>query len=454
MKLRIGNTINFKLRISRANEPYDLRDKNLLLVVTHERKQEAITLSPSDFSIMGVNNNVIFWTFEGKDQKHTGKYIVTLYENRGLPNQAVVDFCDALTLVGCSCETDNERCCGNAEIETVELCGNFLVGGAAQFDWKETDPNSPSYGHNLPTKLSDFENDEEFVSVPDLENKLEEYVTGESLDTTLDDYVQKEEGKGLSSNDFTNDFKSKLVGIEAGAQKNVQSDYNVDDPDDDRYIKNKVTKVSQLDNDQQFVKQSDLNTELSTKADLADGKVPASQLPSFVDDVLEFATLSAFPATGEAGKIYVTLDTNLTYRWSGSGYVEISPSLALGATPSTAYRGDRGEIAYIHSQSAHAPSDAQKNSDITKAEIESKLTGTISTHSHTVTKSDVGLGNVNNTSDANKPISTAQQAALDDKEDITNKVQSLSTSSTHDQYPTAKCMYDMIGNLETLLAAI
>lgn len=56
------------------------------------------------------------------------------------------------------------------------------------------------------------------------------------------------------------------------------------------------------------------------------GKVPAAQLPSFVDDVLEFANLAALPGTGETGKIYVTLDTGRIYRWSGSVYVEISPS--------------------------------------------------------------------------------------------------------------------------------
>ena len=61
-----------------------------------------------------------------------------------------------------------------------------------------------------------------------------------------------------------------------------------------------------------------------------------------VDDVLEYATVSAFPAQGEAGKIYVATQTNLTYRWSGTGYVEISPSLALGGTSSTAFPGDRG----------------------------------------------------------------------------------------------------------------
>lgn len=80
----------------------------------------------------------------------------------------------------------------------------------------------------------------------------------------------------------------------------------------------------------------------------SNGLVPAAQLPSFVDDVLEFATFSDLPATGEAGKIYVTLDTNLTYRWGGSTYVEISQSLALGETETTAYRGDRGAAAYAH----------------------------------------------------------------------------------------------------------
>ncbi len=71
-------------------------------------------------------------------------------------------------------------------------------------------------------------------------------------------------------------------------------------------------------------------------------------------------------------------------------------TLLLGESTSTAYRGDRGKIAYDHSQIAHAPSDAQKNSAITKPEIEAKLTGVITTHTHTVTKADVGLANVDN----------------------------------------------------------
>lgn len=82
----------------------------------------------------------------------------------------------------------------------------------------------------------------------------------------------------------------------------------------------------------------------------SDGKVLTSQLPSYVDDVLEYSEVSSFPITGEAEKIYVDTTTNKTYRWGGTTYVEISASLALGETSSTAYAGDKGKMAYEHSQ--------------------------------------------------------------------------------------------------------
>ena len=89
---------------------------------------------------------------------------------------------------------------------------------------------------------------------------------------------------------------------------------------------------------------------LALKADLVAGLVPTDQLPSYVDDVLEFINTAAFPVTGEQSKIYVDTTANLTYRWTGTQYTEISKSLALGETASTAYRGDRGADAYTHSQ--------------------------------------------------------------------------------------------------------
>ena len=119
----------------------------------------------------------------------------------------------------------------------------------------------------------------------------------------------------------------------------------------------------------------------------ANGLVPNSQLPSYVDDVLEYDTKTGFPTNGESGKIYIATDTNLQYRWTGTQYAEISSSIALGETSSTAYRGDRGKIAYDHSQ---------------------KTSG----NPHKVTKNDVGLGHVPNVATNDQTPTFAESTTL------------------------------------------
>lgn len=89
--------------------------------------------------------------------------------------------------------------------------------------------------------------------------------------------------------------------------------------------------------------------DLKSKADLVGGKVPESQLPSYVSDIVEGASQLAFPSVGKANTIYIALDTGITYRWSGTQYTVISDTIALGETAQTAYRGDRGKTAYEHS---------------------------------------------------------------------------------------------------------
>jgi hypothetical protein len=104
-------------------------------------------------------------------------------------------------------------------------------------------------------------------------------------------------------------------------------------------ITTRTGKGSPLTNAEVDSNFTELNTELGLKEVAANkgvaggyasldssGKVPSAQLPSYVDDVVEGANLAAFPGSGETGKIYVALDTNKTYRWSGSAYVEISAS--------------------------------------------------------------------------------------------------------------------------------
>lgn len=156
-------------------------------------------------------------------------------------------------------------------------------------------------------------------------------------DTTYSNATTSTDGL-MSSSD-----KTKLDGIAAGATKTI-----VDSALSSTSINPVQNKI--------------IYGAISSKADLdTSGKVLSSQLPSYVDDVLEYSAKSNFPSTGESGKIYVDTATNLTYRWSGSTYVEISQSLALGETSSTAYRGDRGKIAYDHSQTSHAPTNAEVN---------------------------------------------------------------------------------------------
>lgn len=150
----------------------------------------------------------------------------------------------------------------------------------------------------------------------------------------------------------------------------------------------------------------------------ANGLVPAAQLPSFVDDVIEgYLNAGKFykeeahtnVIDGETGKIYVDLASLKTYRWSGTAFVVISETIALGETSSTAYRGDRGKIAYDHSQATHARTDATKveasdnNGYIKVTDHAGTATDVLvythpgsGTNPHGTTKADVGLGNVEN----------------------------------------------------------
>lgn len=177
--------------------------------------------------------------------------------------------------------------------------------------------------------------------------------------------------------------KTKLDGVATGAQANTIETVKVNSsaltPDTNKAIDIKVPTVfSDLADDIGIVDRSNFENEIeNVRAEIAlkldaslkgaangvaeldaNGKVLTSQLPSFVDDVIEAENFAVLPNEGETGKIYVTLDDNKTYRWSGSAYVEISASLALGETDSTAYRGDRGKIAYDHATDANKISSA------------------------------------------------------------------------------------------------
>lgn len=199
---------------------------------------------------------------------------------------------------------------------------------------------------------------------------LSNYYNKTEVDNALSGKVNTESGKGLSSNDFTNNDKAALDDLKSAldtgkvlsdenftsAEKTKLDNLTGDAPAASDITYDNTNSGSSATNSQDAI--DDLYSKIGSSGGVAEldsnGKVPSSQLPSFVDDVIEYVDASAFPGTGESGKIYTDLSTNKTYRWGGSAYVAIGSDLALGETSSTAFRGDRGKIAYDDSQTNKA----------------------------------------------------------------------------------------------------
>ena len=150
---------------------------------------------------------------------------------------------------------------------------------------------------------------------------------------------------------MSSEDKAKLDGIAAGAEVNVNADWNASSGD--AQILNKPNLGTAAFSDDADFATAAQGSNADTAFGWGDhasagyestsnkgqangyagldgtGKVPANQLPSFVDDVLEYSTQANFPTTGESGKLYVALDTGRVYRWSGSSYIEVAASEVL-----------------------------------------------------------------------------------------------------------------------------
>ena len=246
-------------------------------------------------------------------------------------------------------------------------------------------------------------------ALDELERRLQGSIDGSGSDLSahISDFnnphkVTKDQ-VGLGNVDNTADKDKPISDATQKALDSIKTETNtiIETHIADKNNPHEVTKeqigLGEVTNDAQ-VKRSEMGVAGGVATLNQEGKVPSSQLPSFVDDVIEVDSYDNLPTTGEAGKIYVTKDTNLTYRWSGSRYIEISASLALGETSSTAYAGDKGK-ATTDSLNAHL---ADFNNP------------------HKVDKAQVGLGNVDNTSDKDKPVSDATQQLINEVKESIN----------------------------------
>ena len=226
------------------------------------------------------------------------------------------------------------------------------------------------------TKITEWNNKSNFSgSYNDLTNKptiptlngyaTEQYVNEEidKIDVTdqLTDYAKKSELHSHSNKSVLDGITSTKV-TEWDSKSTFSGNYN--------NLTNKPTiptKTSQLTNDSGFI--TSIPSEYVTETELSGkGYLTSHQ------DISGKADKSTLTAHTSDTTSHITATERNT--WNAKS------NLALGTTSSTAYRGDYGNTAYTHSQTTHAPSNAQKNSDITKAEIEAKLTGNITSHTH------------------------------------------------------------------------
>ena len=246
-------------------------------------------------------------------------------------------------------------------------------------------------------------------ALDELERRLQGSIDGSGSDLSahISDFnnphkVTKDQ-VGLGNVDNTADKDKPISDATQKALDSIKTETNtiIETHIADKNNPHEVTKeqigLGEVTNDAQ-VKRSEMGVAGGVATLDQEGKVPSSQLPSFVDDVIEVDSYDNLPTTGEAGKIYVTKDTNLTYRWSGSRYIEISASLALGETSSTAYPGDKGK----------------ETTDKVNAHLADF------NNPHKVDKAQVGLGNVDNTSDKDKPVSDATQQLINEVKESIN----------------------------------
>ena len=208
--------------------------------------------------------------------------------------------------------------------------------------------------------------------------------------------------------------------------------------------------------DETYVKQSDLGVSVPQLDE--SGKVPASQLPTYVDDVLEGTLVSTTEFTlnegqqGEvkqSGVVYVDTTTNKSYRWSGSQYVMTGSDLALGETSSTAYTGDKGKANRDAINSlpsniiiGHGGFTANKNNVTTSIQYVSKTGlnyGTQKTLEHTIPVATTTTAGVMSAQDKVTLDSALQQSDLDKFN------QGVSGS-----YVSKKTTEDFVGDLNTL----
>lgn len=133
--IRIGNDINIEWTIFRDGKPESLDGKNISVFMTNGYKKMAV-------KDLHFRDNVIRFTYLGKDQDYNGVYTLTLIENKGKEGMYTVDACDAFRLIPRSCSVGGDTGCGSVKVTTVKLTGDISVPAVGTGDY-ESMTNKP-----------------------------------------------------------------------------------------------------------------------------------------------------------------------------------------------------------------------------------------------------------------------------------------------------------------------
>lgn len=367
---RQGNDLKVAWSIfMQDGEPFRLEGKDVSLYLKNMFGRKEL----NDFATTG---NIIQWTFYGKDQKNSGKYSLELVINEGEKGMITTDKCDFVNLVSCSCKLQGGEDAPNVETESIELTSTleYVAGGGSYDDtalWNE------------------------------LENK-----------------VDKEKGKGLSSNDYTNADKQKLAGLKNYDDTAIKADLAK------KADKTEIpTKLSQLEQDIEIGGEVDLS-DYPTREEVSETYLPREEFEERIEGYATADRVQELSENVTELSLQVgTLSERVDELGEGSVF-EAEYNVTPYADIVEAYKKNKHCICRYNNMFL----------SLTKLNYEGNDTAEFSAF---VNDTQYIVYCFNNNKWSNTFIKV---------EKVANKVTSINQSSNNNEYPSAKAVYDFVNN--------
>ena len=409
---RQGNDLKVIWSILNNGKPFSLSGKELKLYLKNMYERKEV----EDFTARG---NQIQWTFYGKDQKQTGKYSLILVGNEGEVGMITIDTCDFVNIVSCSCKVKNSEDLPNVEIETLELTSDIdYVAG--------TGGGGEGGGSYDDTAIWE----------------------------ALEDKVDKVDGKGLSTNDFTDKEREKLAGLENYDDRGIKKDIEV-----------LSKKVEDLEQGGGSADQSDY----PTRDEVAETYLPREEFSETIeryattDSLEDYVTREEFSETIERYATTESLEDYLTKTEAEEAYqpkgdyatteelAELSTQVGgLSERVDKLEQGGQGG----GSSMFEAVYGETPFADMWAAYLANKhiicRSGNFMLSVVRATDTLISFSAINNENVYGATCTSANvwaSSSVFQVEKAQNKVSSITSASKDTQYPTAKAVYDALQNV-------